>query len=640
MASLTAINNLGDYAHNPRGNIWFNDESTYGHKLLLKMGWNKGKGLGKNENGIKENVKAKFRSTNSGLGFKDDAYKNIMSTEYESILKNLHAEYSDSKSIPGKESDKQEKEYNQKSKVVKSKLRYPKLFFGKDVTKYSDKDMKSIFICSLPVKDDEEKVTKDLIISQEEKSEIEPPKTVSSGLSISDYFNKKMEEKKSKMLNKELDNSSDHHVSVESINLKYDSLTSNKNGLSKRKKKHVETNINEEFSNAEGLHQNASECQNSETQNIDSLPEKKSSKKKKRKSEISTNIEEALQECMDNNGPESCNTMKQNILEVPMNKNNISEDIKTQNDNFCRPSSKKRKTTHILANGNDSVKSQKLSSKCIISEAELPSIVIKKKKKKSLNVHALPLESLHHDKGKKLENFKTIVDNFPELQKSELSSTINHSKKNKKLKKNLKQKLKSCLKNKSGLYSLKKRVSFNESVSYRTIDSAFESVEYLADENRSLGVDTSCKIVNVIDRNSSDDGLCEIINIDESNSSDDSLSEIVNIDNNNSSKDALYETANIDNCNSTVACSVKNECSVDSYTKGQGNTSEMQLGAKYALSCLPSSKSSHYNCWIESQRQALKMKLYKDIFKNIRKHKTLRTTNLHSIQGYGNWGFN
>lgn len=32
----------------------------------MKMGWNKGKGLGKNEDGIKENIKVKFRSTNSG----------------------------------------------------------------------------------------------------------------------------------------------------------------------------------------------------------------------------------------------------------------------------------------------------------------------------------------------------------------------------------------------------------------------------------------------------------------------------------------------------------------------------------------------------------------------------------------------
>lgn len=33
------------------------------------MGWKKGKGLGKKEDGIKENLKVKFRNTNSGILF-------------------------------------------------------------------------------------------------------------------------------------------------------------------------------------------------------------------------------------------------------------------------------------------------------------------------------------------------------------------------------------------------------------------------------------------------------------------------------------------------------------------------------------------------------------------------------------------
>ena len=36
---------------NPRGNLWANDESKFGQKLMEKMGWEKGKGLGANENG-------------------------------------------------------------------------------------------------------------------------------------------------------------------------------------------------------------------------------------------------------------------------------------------------------------------------------------------------------------------------------------------------------------------------------------------------------------------------------------------------------------------------------------------------------------------------------------------------------------
>ena len=60
---------------------YFLDDSTYGHKLLMKMGWNKGKGLGKNENGIKENLKVKFRNTNSGI-FNDLYFPKIIIYTY------------------------------------------------------------------------------------------------------------------------------------------------------------------------------------------------------------------------------------------------------------------------------------------------------------------------------------------------------------------------------------------------------------------------------------------------------------------------------------------------------------------------------------------------------------------------------
>ena len=33
------------------GNMWSNDEDKFGQKLMEKMGWSKGKGLGANEDG-------------------------------------------------------------------------------------------------------------------------------------------------------------------------------------------------------------------------------------------------------------------------------------------------------------------------------------------------------------------------------------------------------------------------------------------------------------------------------------------------------------------------------------------------------------------------------------------------------------
>lgn len=57
---------------NPRGMTWVNDESKKCQKMMEKFGWTKGKGLGRKEDGIKENIRAngnlgkkRFRANNS-----------------------------------------------------------------------------------------------------------------------------------------------------------------------------------------------------------------------------------------------------------------------------------------------------------------------------------------------------------------------------------------------------------------------------------------------------------------------------------------------------------------------------------------------------------------------------------------------
>lgn len=54
---------------------------------------------------------------------------------------------------------------------------------------------------------------------------------------------------------------------------------------------------------------------------------------------------------------------------------------------------------------------------------------------------------------------------------------------------------------------------------------------------------------------------------------------------------------------------------------------------------LPRCDNSNYNAWLESQRIATKMKLYKNMMKKIRKNPVLRTSSILDLKGYGNWGF-
>ncbi|NXL47172.1 PINX1 inhibitor, partial [Podilymbus podiceps] len=52
----------------PRNNAWSKDESKFGQKMLEKMGWSKGKGLGAQEQGSTEHIKVQVKNNTLGLG--------------------------------------------------------------------------------------------------------------------------------------------------------------------------------------------------------------------------------------------------------------------------------------------------------------------------------------------------------------------------------------------------------------------------------------------------------------------------------------------------------------------------------------------------------------------------------------------
>eukprot|EP00659_Diplonema_papillatum_P023106 gene23106-35412_t len=54
--------------HDPNNTTWSKNKNRLGFKLLEKMGWSEGKGLGKKENGTTEHVRVKAKDDNSGLG--------------------------------------------------------------------------------------------------------------------------------------------------------------------------------------------------------------------------------------------------------------------------------------------------------------------------------------------------------------------------------------------------------------------------------------------------------------------------------------------------------------------------------------------------------------------------------------------
>lgn len=116
--------------------------------MLHSMGWAKGNGLGKNKQGNLDFIQVKYKNNAGGLGY--DGLKDNQWTQNESsfdaLLKNLN---SNSNSNSGDEQPaerkKPSKSLEEQSKQSRARVHYKKFTRGKDVYKYSEKDLANIF---------------------------------------------------------------------------------------------------------------------------------------------------------------------------------------------------------------------------------------------------------------------------------------------------------------------------------------------------------------------------------------------------------------------------------------------------------------------------------------------------------------
>src|SRR5690606_13638961 len=73
------------------------DKSKFGYRLLVKLGWSEGKGLGRNLEGQTTAVKLARRAESLGLGAEDDKAGNIgwstTSMSFNSVLATLNDKY-------------------------------------------------------------------------------------------------------------------------------------------------------------------------------------------------------------------------------------------------------------------------------------------------------------------------------------------------------------------------------------------------------------------------------------------------------------------------------------------------------------------------------------------------------------------
>ncbi|XP_051170669.1 putative histone-lysine N-methyltransferase 1 [Leptopilina boulardi] len=200
MAMLAEPRRKQKWTLNPRGKQWSEDSNKFGQKMLEKMGWSSGKGLGAQEQGMTEHVRVKYKDDQAGIGFnKNDEDKQWTQHQESfndllmSLQKNQNMEQTEV--METKEITLSGTSLEEKSKQSKARVHYQKFTRGKDVNKYSSKDLANIF--GKRTLDEEVKYEETEV---EEEFHAEPIGTQDNtagvltikGGNISEYFNNKM----------------------------------------------------------------------------------------------------------------------------------------------------------------------------------------------------------------------------------------------------------------------------------------------------------------------------------------------------------------------------------------------------------------------------------------------------------------
>jgi len=132
----------------PQNTTWAKDNGRFGYRMLLGMGWSEGKGLGVNEDGIKQTVKVTKRDTNLGLGADVNTSNNWLanSDAFSGILSRLNS--SESIEKPNVSSSTANKT---NSIRTNRRIRYHKLVKAKTLANHSTADLSTILVSSQSV---------------------------------------------------------------------------------------------------------------------------------------------------------------------------------------------------------------------------------------------------------------------------------------------------------------------------------------------------------------------------------------------------------------------------------------------------------------------------------------------------------
>ena len=192
----------------PQNIGWKNDEDKFGKKLMEKMGWSEGKGLGRNLHGDNSNIKLRPNRAGKGLGAtaKDDSNWIAAHDDFADILKSLNKSKKEEKvDETAEEREARLKKMNMEltSKSIKRRIHYQKFTRAKDCKQYSEKEKEAIFgkTKEEPKVEEKEEQAKSDGVKEEVEEEGESTRAklfTTQAVSVKDYFAAKMAALKAK----------------------------------------------------------------------------------------------------------------------------------------------------------------------------------------------------------------------------------------------------------------------------------------------------------------------------------------------------------------------------------------------------------------------------------------------------------
>uniref|UniRef100_A0A672FII5 PIN2 (TERF1) interacting telomerase inhibitor 1 n=1 Tax=Salarias fasciatus TaxID=181472 RepID=A0A672FII5_SALFA len=195
MSMLAEPRRKQKWSVDPRNSAWSNDDSKFGQKMLERMGWSKGKGLGRTEQGSTDHIKVKVKNDSYGLGANASHEDKWIAhqDDFNELLAQLNNCHGQNRTPP---EEPRGFSLEEKSKTSRKRVHYMKFTKGKDLSSRSETDLNCIFgKRESNSGDSSQGETEENAAAAAAPSELDPESitnTVTSTLTMQEYFAQRM----------------------------------------------------------------------------------------------------------------------------------------------------------------------------------------------------------------------------------------------------------------------------------------------------------------------------------------------------------------------------------------------------------------------------------------------------------------